>query len=384
MSDFLLLFAGCIGMMTTSILFLFYRTNFLINLYLLIILFYISVYGLLKSSYSLGIQTFVDHTILGYKQLSAFVFPLLFLFINTVLETRPNHKNKYWFHFILPFLFFSSFQALNFFGTISNTLIIYFYILYFIFNSGYLLASIALFKTYTGLHSIWVILQDKNHQKEQWILFVLIVWTLLCVRVGVLVIMDVANGMPTGFDSGIGLWAILVIAIFVKLLLSPELLYGHDFLDKRIKTNAGQTKNHTVDLDIWKLEKVTHFSNQQDQMLASKVSENLIEHIQKIESLLLSERKFRSKDFDLNVLSKQMNIPRSHLTFLFKYHCKLFFPDFKKMLQIKDAKELIESGYLTENTFESLSSKVGFSSYNPFFIAFKKYTGQSPNNYINK
>lgn len=383
MTDFLLLFVGCIGIVTTSILFLYYRTNSLTNLNLVIILLYISVYALLKSSYSLGIQTFADQTFLGYKRLSVFVFPLLFLFINSVLETRPNLNNKYWFHFILPFLFFSSFQALNFYGTISNTSIIYFYILYFILNSGYLLASIALFKSYLGLHSIWVILQDKKSQKEQWILFVLIVWTLLCVRVGALVIMDVANGTPSGFDSGIGLWAILVIAIFVKLLLSPELLYGHDFLEKRMKTNAGRT-NRTVDLNIWKLEKVTHFNNQQDQQLAEKVSENLIENIQKIESLLLSEKKFRCKDFDLQLLSKQMNVPKSHLTFLFKYHCKLFFPDFKKMLQIKDAEELIESGYLIENTYESLSSKVGFSSYNPFFIAFKKYTGQSPNNYINK
>ncbi len=115
-----------------------------------------------------------------------------------------------------------------------------------------------------------------------------------------------------------------------------------------------------------------------------KVSENLFENILKIEHLVINDKIFRDPDFDITLLSKKINIPKSHMTFIFKYHSKLFFPDFKKMLQIKDAQKLIDDGYLAENTLDSLSQRVGFSSYSPFFSAFKKYTGLSPNNYINQ
>ena len=50
--------------------------------------------------------------------------------------------------------------------------------------------------------------------------------------------------------------------------------------------------------------------------------------------------------------------------------------------RIKDALSLIDDGYLKRNTLESLAYKTGFSSYNPFFSAFKKITGLSPQEYI--
>ncbi|MDG2193936.1 MAG: AraC family transcriptional regulator, partial [Polaribacter sp.] len=52
--------------------------------------------------------------------------------------------------------------------------------------------------------------------------------------------------------------------------------------------------------------------------------------------------------------------------------------------RIQDAIQFIENGFLKTGTLESLSSKVGFSSYNPFFRAFKKITKLSPQEYISK
>jgi AraC-like DNA-binding protein len=76
-----------------------------------------------------------------------------------------------------------------------------------------------------------------------------------------------------------------------------------------------------------------------------------------------------------------MNIPLSHLIYLFQYHCQLTFTEYKTHIKIEDAKQLIESGFLKTNTLESLAIEVGFSSYNPFFTAFKKRVGMSPNDY---
>ena len=77
-----------------------------------------------------------------------------------------------------------------------------------------------------------------------------------------------------------------------------------------------------------------------------------------------------------------LNIPKSHLKYLFKYHSKTSFSDFKKISRIQDSLDLIDQNFLTTNTLESLSKEVGFTSYNPFFTSFKDVVGKSPQEYI--
>jgi AraC-like DNA-binding protein len=76
-------------------------------------------------------------------------------------------------------------------------------------------------------------------------------------------------------------------------------------------------------------------------------------------------------------------MPKSHLSFIFKYHSTISFSDFKKLNRIQDAIELINEGYLKTNTFDSLSKQVGFSTYNTFYIAFKEVTNKAPQEYVN-
>ncbi|WP_419212082.1 helix-turn-helix domain-containing protein [Maribacter sp. X9] len=383
MEDFILLFTGCIGLATTLILLVFYRTNKMINLYLITILSYVSIFALLKSSYALGIQTFANEKFFGYKRLSVFTFPLLFLFFKEILGSCQKNSAMNWVHFILPFLFFLSFEGLLYFDSLSDGIIACYYFVYFLLNFAYLVACLDLFKSYLNKLSLKKIISDIGYQKEKWILFIFCIWTLLCLRILILIIIDLINGKLSGFDKGIGLWSVLIIAAFIKLLVSPELLYGFNALEKRMKTTQLEIKK-TVLLKIWKLDNNLQLRNRQDKLLAPKVSENLLDTILEIERIVLNEQIFRNPDFDLTMLSKKLNIPKSHLTFIFKYYSTHFFLDFKKMLQIMDAEKLIENGYLAENTLDSLSLEVGFSSYSPFFSAFKKYTGYSPNNYIHK
>jgi YesN/AraC family two-component response regulator len=81
-------------------------------------------------------------------------------------------------------------------------------------------------------------------------------------------------------------------------------------------------------------------------------------------------------------LAKVLNIPKSHLIFIFKYHSELSFSDYKKISRIQNSLEFINNNFLATNTLDSLSKEVGFSSYNPFFSCFKDVVGKSPQEYI--
>lgn len=121
--------------------------------------------------------------------------------------------------------------------------------------------------------------------------------------------------------------------------------------------------------------------NQQDKKLREKVDTKISDLIEKIEFLAKEKNFFRNQKITIMDMANELNIPVSHLVYMFKYHCNLTFTEYKTQIKIEDAKQLIEGGFLTINTLESLATEVGFSSYNPFFTAFKKIVGKSPNEY---
>ena len=84
-----------------------------------------------------------------------------------------------------------------------------------------------------------------------------------------------------------------------------------------------------------------------------------------------------------NELALKTKIPISHLSFIFKYHSDISFSNYRKMSRILDAVTLIEEGFLKTNTLDALSEKVGFNTYNSFYIGFKEITSKTPQNYVN-
>jgi AraC-like DNA-binding protein len=101
-----------------------------------------------------------------------------------------------------------------------------------------------------------------------------------------------------------------------------------------------------------------------------------------LNEVLYKNSYFKNAGFSIKDLAQALNIPISHLKFVFKYHSKLSFSDYKKISRIQNSLELINNNYLATNTLESLSNEVGFSSYNPFFTSFKDVVGKSPHQYI--
>jgi AraC-like DNA-binding protein len=83
----------------------------------------------------------------------------------------------------------------------------------------------------------------------------------------------------------------------------------------------------------------------------------------------------------LSTLSKQLNYPKSHLKFIFKYYCRYSQSDYLNLMRLIHALNLINEGYLDNFTIETLGEKCHFNSRTSFYRHFKKHLGVSPSQF---
>ena len=170
----------------------------------------------------------------------------------------------------------------------------------------------------------------------------------------------------------------LFIIILIKIWTSPDILFGYKVLYTKVKD---ENFSKFALNDIWILTPTSELNNIQDNELKEKVYVSLNKQINRIEKLALKEKWYRSNKTSKAELAEKLNIPKSHINFIFKYHSKISYADFVKRVRTYDAIALIESGYLLTHKLDALALKVGYLSYNPFFSTFKEITGTCPMEY---
>jgi AraC-like DNA-binding protein len=171
---------------------------------------------------------------------------------------------------------------------------------------------------------------------------------------------------------------VLWIIIFGKILSSPEILYGIPKLEERVSNYMNEIKiNHS----LWNLF-TPEVKNLQDSNLKSIIHTKIEVYIYDIEYFICDTHPFRDPNLSFKDIAGELNIPISHLAYVFKYHCKVSYVEYKNTCKIKDSLVLIEKGYLNNMTLVAIAEKTGFNSYNSFFVAFKKETGLSPKDFM--
>lgn len=173
--------------------------------------------------------------------------------------------------------------------------------------------------------------------------------------------------------------SIIVILICLRIISSPELLFGIKILEKKINDH----KNPEIILDsIWNKTPNKIPSSIQDKKLEKIVEGSFFNYVRKIEHLVFEEDFFLKSNLKIDDLAYKLCIPKSKMNYFFKYHCIISFTQFKNTIRVIEAKKLIDNGFLKTNTLNSLSERVGFSSYDPFYRSFKEYTGKNTLNYL--
>lgn len=376
--NFILFITGFVGIVTISLILFSIKTNKLVNLFLVLIIALASFRMIIRSTFLLGLQDNISDFIGPFRSLLLYSLPLFFLYFKAVIYDYRAFQRNDLYHLIFPagllvfnLIFLNSHYILKGNMMVLNALICSSYAIFYVVKS-YLLLKNELWGKQREIHFEHYLLI------RNWTIFLYTICVILTIRlIGSIAYETLTSDELTG-NALTTIQVTLWLIIFIKILISPEVLYGMPRLDKQLyhnKTNLNHT-NH------WQIGEID-ILNQQDKKLRNKVDTKIGDLIEDIEFLAKEKNYFRNQKITIMDMANELNVPVSHLVYMFKYHCKFTFTEYKTIIKIEDAKLLIESGFLRINTLESLAMEVGFSSYNPFFTAFKKLVGKSPNEYAN-
>ena len=381
-STTILFVTAVLGFLSTALIFgkNKYQEHSLINKYLIIITVVNStrflVYGIAQAYPATDFSrmaTVLDVSII-------MLMPCFYLyFTNIIYESKFELSNLL--HFTVPLLLGSLFITASFVNPGQSNLVkklffftvVLFYVVYAIF--GFLLLYKHMWRRMTLIKAI----QKQNELMKNWSIILYVSFILLVlIRVTVGIIIN-----KTAIFSQHYLWisALVWIGIFAKIILTPEILYGYNLLNKTIDAAAERLALKSV----WHFEgTLLPVTSEKDIKLENKIKPLLMEYLHQMEEFSFHTHAFRNSDLGLEDIAIALKIPISHVNFILKFHCNESFTDYKKIVRIHDATKLLEQGYLKEHKVESLSVTVGFTSYNTFSIAFKNITGVTVQEYLKR
>ncbi|MFL9831166.1 AraC family transcriptional regulator [Flavobacterium sp. ST-87] len=320
--------------------------------------------------------SFDDRIACAVRSFGCIVFPCIYLYFKNLVVNKKNFSVEDLRYFIIPVLFGFSNILIHLYAPYLK---FYFYLLFLLIPFYYLLLSYIELKNKVWFRKAKVLIVDRQKILiRNWTFFFFTVSFLFILRLEVSLLIDV---FVSGFSHGTSyLWisAVISCVLFFKILLTDEVLFiTYKHLDKE------KTKDNfeLVFDDFWIISHEGAMINNEDWQLKERVENNLPAYIRKVEIMALEHFCFRNPCVSMRDFAIRLEIPKSHLIYLFKYHCSINFIEFKKTVRVYDTISLIESGYLNLNTIESLSEKTGFPSYSAFLISFKEITDVSPQEY---
>jgi AraC-like DNA-binding protein len=374
--DLTFILNGAFGLICGILILFSLRSNRNINVYLAIMVIGASFRFIMRGYFELTDQV---ELVANFSRSIAYVFgfalPCLY-FKNLVFPNRPfDYKSL--FHFILPTLLIienrfhpvENFIEVKLNGFITFLLIaqaIYYFIVVYLLLRKHVWEKTGQIELET----------EQSVLLKRWTLVLFITFSLMGVRL-IYTLIFMQNKVFITDNSFVWINSLAWFVVFMMIITSPSIINGYIGQISRDRQEGANS------ISYWRLKPVSLITNTQDLQLSQKINGDLADYFLQIDQFIEKKQFFRQADLAINDLALTMKFPKSHLSFIFKYHSTLSFSDFKKLNRIQDAIALIEEGYLKTNTFDSLSKKVGFSTYNTFFIAFKEVTSKAPQEYVN-
>lgn len=358
-----------------------YRNNRYVNTYLSLYFFLSSVRFLI---YALTNMLAIEKTPLADYAFTTLAWPLLFLYFKDLatnshtLKLKSDSK-----HLVLPITFFILVCFKNYIKEeIAIILLKVGVPIVISYTLGYCFWSYSILKRDLWIKkSLFKPIDKQQVAIRKWSKFLFIIFTLILFR---FLANPIVNHQYKFFNTSnnyLFFGALMWIVVYIKLLTSPEFLFGYEVFQDKIN-------KYKIDFIVfdnqWNKTISYEITNKKDLVLKEIINGKYIEYIETIEHISQQTDLFLKQGVKIEDLANKMKIPKSHVVFIFKYYSKINFAVLKRNIRIKKAIQLIQEGYLTTNIMDSLSKEIGFKTYSSFFKNFKETTGISPLEYFQK
>jgi len=334
------------------------------NVYLIIILFIAGLQRFINGIEILGLTEFTYSPLKIRLSAAFFIVPVYYLFFQRLIKASSNIKNEL-VHFIIPAFLIMVDLFVSEFG-----LSYYFYLLFSCVYFG------------AVLYLVSILVEKKNRSMFEIGYFNTIrTWTILMTLITFFLLIFSNYFLFKERDSAINLndfyrySSLLWLGALIYIFKNPVIIFGEQNLLKSIQLNEPQ------EFLIWNRKPLKPIEDK-DLILWGNLSDRVDRVILTIQKLQKSENILSKITFTANNLSKELDIPRSHVEFVFKYYCYYSINDFCNLVKINHAVSLINDGYLDKYTVASLGDKCLFNSRFTFSKNFKKFAGVSVSDYL--
>ena len=145
-------------------------------------------------------------------------------------------------------------------------------------------------------------------------------------------------------------------------------------------------------LRMWKLDKINTviFEKSRNSTVDNsmkyatiKLSDEKIYSIQnQIYELMEKENIYLIPEYSLTDLSNQIGVASNILSMVINSKMQLTFPELINQYRVEKAKELLLNMKKNRSTIETIAYDCGYSNRTSFYTSFRKFTGQSPSEYL--
>lgn len=344
-----------IGSLLILIMLLSGRTNLKVNLYLILLLFQLILHRIVILYFSTNLY---DVSISDkYPAILSIMFlPCWYLYIRTLVSMQIQFYKDLT-HFIIPF--FIALTSLVLFETPFQ----YNIIAVTIFGLYY---SVIIFRFIKGRTDAFLL---KDKFLERWVYILYFVFLTIYFSGLILKFSSKVDSDQWLMDFYI-LTSIIWLLVFLYIFLNPIIMYGRISLIQNLVKQENNTR-------FWKFDTSKQVAKKQ-QYIQNILKENIPDLIYKIIALQADDKLIKEHDFSVDFIASQLAIPKSHVRYLFNYHCLYQGIDYINLVKVLKSMRLITIGYLEYKTIDSLSLECGFNSRITFFNNFKKLNGISP------
>lgn len=379
----LLLISGIFGITVSSIAIKNYKSNTEINIYFIL---FLMVLSLIKLGTGINFIIFKKELFSNFffqSNVSVLALTLIYFYLKNSFNKNHGVKTK---RILLHSIFPLFYIAISIYSNNSEekhpqfNLTSLLYYLFFIYVTTYDYLCIRL--TYKNFLNEKIKNKNESQCKTiyKWANFIYLEIIIITISPLLLYCFKDLKEMKEMESIYQSITSAILMIVSCKIVCCPEMFYGYTILKDKISKNQQTTLKFD---SIWIYSDKVTPNKIQDVTLKSKIDPKLVGYLNQIEDIIHQNSFFIRSDVKIKNLSLQLNIPMSHLNYIFKYHSKVTFIELKNIIKIHYATTLIQEDYLKSNTLNCLSKEVGFISYDPFYRNFKKITGTTPLDYYN-